>query len=88
MEQITYLNESGDFILHNAHKYSGIYMPLVNEGGLVSSVTPWLAGDCKTDQNNVLLPPAGMETLHESRAVRNFWVKAEGEAPWAGKRLC
>ena len=83
MEQITYLNESGDFILHNAHKYSGIYMPLVNEGGLVSSVTPWLAGDCKTDQNNFLLPPAGMETLHESRAVRNFWVKAEGEAPWS-----
>ena len=83
MEQITYLNEQGDFILHNAHKYSGIYMPLVNDGGLVSSVTPWLAGDCKADQNTFLLPPASMETLHESRAVRNFWVKPEGELPWS-----
>ena len=83
MEQITYLNEKGDFILHNAHKYAGIYMPLVNEGGVISSVTPWLAGDCKTDQNSFLLPPASMETLHESRAVRNFWVKLKGELPWS-----
>lgn len=83
MEQLSYLNEQGDFLLRHAHRYPGIYMPLVNEGGLVSSVTPWLAGDCKADQNTFLLPPASMETLHESRAVRNFWVKAEGEPPWS-----
>ncbi|MBD5552484.1 MAG: cellobiose phosphorylase [Lachnospiraceae bacterium] len=83
MEQLSYLNEQGDFILRQAHKYPGIYMPLVNEGGLVSAVTPWLAGDCKADQNTFLLPPAGMETLHESRAVRNFWIRPEGDAPWS-----
>ena len=83
MEQLSYLNEQGDFILRQAHRYPGIYMPLVNEGGLVSAVTPWLAGDCKADQNTFLMPPAGMETLHESRAVRNFWVKPEGELPWS-----
>ncbi|MBD5469346.1 MAG: cellobiose phosphorylase [Lachnospiraceae bacterium] len=83
MEQLSYLNEQGDFMLRHAQKYPGIYMPLVNEGGMVSAVTPWLAGDCKVDQNAFLLPPAGMETLHESRAVRNFWVKPEGELPWS-----
>lgn len=70
-------------MLRHAHKYPGIYMPLVNEGGIVSAVTPWLAGDCKADQNAFLLPPASMETLHESRAVRNFWVKPADEMPWS-----
>ena len=83
MEQLSFLNEQGDFILRHAHRYPGIYMPLVNEGGLISAVTPWLSGDCKTDQNAFLMPPASMETLHESRAVRNFWVKPAGEPPWS-----
>lgn len=49
----------------------------------MSSVTPLLSGDCKTGQNSFLLPPASAETLHESRASRNFWVKADGAEPWS-----
>ena len=83
MEQITYLNEFGDFILRNAQRYAGTYFPLVNEGGMISSVPPSLGGDCKPGQNAYLLAPASSETLHESRASRNFWVMQSGKAPWS-----
>ena len=49
---------------------------------MMSSVTPLLSGDCKTGQNTFLLAPASAETLHESRASRNFWVRIGG-APWS-----
>ena len=83
MRQLKYLNEQGDFVLQNAQNHSGIYFPLTNEGGMMSSVTPLLAGDCKTGQNTFLLAPASAETLHESRASRNFWVQVNGGAPWS-----
>ena len=50
------------------YRYPGVCMLLVNQGGQVSAVTPWLAGDCKADQNTFLTPPASMEMFHESRA--------------------
>ena len=55
MEQITYLNEFGGFILRNAQRYAGTYFPLVNEGGMISSVTLCLGGDCKTGQNVIII---------------------------------
>lgn len=83
MQQLQYLNEQGDFALRNAQNHSGIYFPLTNEGGMMSSVTPMLAGDCKTSQNTFLLAPASAETLHESRASRNFWVQINGGEVWS-----
>lgn len=83
MEQIRWIGDKGDFCLRNAQDYAGVYMPLVNEGGMISSVTPWLSGDCKSGQNAFLLAPASMETLHESRACRNFWVKVRGAKPFS-----
>lgn len=83
MKQLRFLNTKGDFILHDAQKHAGTYFPLVNEGGMIASVTSLLAGDCKTDQNTYLLAPASSETLHESRASRNFWVRIGEGAPWS-----
>lgn len=83
MEKITFTGTLGDFRLENAQRYPGIYFPLVNEGPLISSITPLLGGDCKTDQNTFLLAPASSETLHESRANRNFWVCIDGFLPWS-----
>lgn len=83
MELLKLLNKQGDFQLRNAQRYPGVYFPLVNEGGMISSVTPMLAGDCKTGQNTYLLAPASSETLHESRASRNFWVRIQGYEPWS-----
>lgn len=79
----TFLNKNGDFKLTEAERYQNVYLPMVNEAGMISSVTPMLAGDCKTDQNTYLLPPASAETLHESRASRNFWIIYENREPWS-----
>ena len=79
---LSFLNEWGDFTLNHAQRWPGVYFPLANEGGMMSSVTPLLSGDCKTGQNTFLLAPASAETLHESRAGRNFWVRIDGE-PWS-----
>lgn len=83
MKHLTLLNTKGDFLLQDAQLYPEVYFPLVNAGGMISSVTPLLAGDAKTSQNTYLLAPASSETLHESRAARNFWVRMEGYAPWS-----
>ena len=83
MELLKLINDRGDFVLRSAQRYPEVYFPLVNEGGMISSVTPMLAGDCKTGQNTYLLAPASSETLHESRAARNFWVRIDGQAPWS-----
>lgn len=83
MKHLTLLNAKGDFLLRDAQLYPEVYFPLVNAGGMISSVTPLLAGDAKTSQNTYLLAPASSETLHESRATRNFWVRMEGYEPWS-----
>lgn len=83
MENLKFLNCQGDFLLTDAQRCPEVYFPLVNEGNMMSSVTPLLAGDCKTDQNSFLLAPASAETLQESTATRNFWVCREGKAPWS-----
>ncbi len=83
MSELRFTNNDGDFILTEAQRYQGTYFPLVNEVGMISSVTPMLSGDCKTGQNTYLLPPASAETLHESRASRNFWIITDDCAPWS-----
>ncbi len=83
MEVLKFLNGQGDFLLTEAERCPEAYLPLVNEGGMMSSITPLLAGDCKTDQNTFLLAPASAETLQESTATRNFWVCRTGERPWS-----
>ena len=83
METLSFINSQGDFILQDAANVGGLYFPLVNEAGMISSVTPGLGGDCKTGQNTFLLAPASGETLHESRATRNFWCAVKGKRPWS-----
>ena len=83
MPELTFLNNQGDFILRDADRAPEMVFPLVNAAGMISSLTPRLGGDCKTGQNAFLLAPASAETLHESRASRNFFLTADGGAPWS-----
>jgi len=69
-----FIDEEGTFKLPNPDRNSYLYFPLVNEAGMMSSVTPAFNGDAKTDQNTFLLLPASVEDLHNSRAARNFWL--------------
>lgn len=73
----------GDFFLKDPELTGGLYFPLVNKNGMISSITPLLGGDCKTDQRHFALPPVTVQDLHNSRATRNFWLHIEGYGPWS-----
>ena len=45
------------FTLDKPENYSGLYLPVANEKGLKSSVTPNFGGDAKLNQNAFLLEP-------------------------------
>src|SRR5512133_2980433 len=79
----TFIDKNGTFHLDDPHKTSYLYFPLVNEAGMMSSVTPTLHGDAKADQHTFLLAPTSVEDLHTSRAARNFWVYLEGFGAWS-----
>lgn len=83
MLHLRYVNEWGDFHLDQAGDAPEMVFPLANESGMISSVTPRLSGDCKTGQNTFLLAPASAETLHESRASRNFFLRFQGPRLWS-----
>ncbi len=78
-----FTDEDASFFLHNAHRTSSLYFPLGNEAGIFSAVTPTLHGDIKADHNSFLTPPVSVESLHDSRSARNFWIKVNGVDPWS-----
>ncbi|WP_054955258.1 GH36-type glycosyl hydrolase domain-containing protein [Paenibacillus dakarensis] len=79
----TFTGKHGEFRLANPDRSSYLYFPLVNEAGMMSSITPTWHGDSKADQNSFLLAPVSSEDLHNSRAARNFWVYIEGKGAWS-----
>ncbi len=83
MERCRFLDENGTFTADDAGAYRGLYFPLAGQTGLKSAVTPYLAGDAKTDQNHFLLPPVSVGDLYTGRSCRNFWCVPEGGAPWS-----
>ncbi len=79
MKKYEYLDEFGTFRLENADNTSYLYFPLAAEEGIKSSITPYLGGDCKMDQNHFLLQPVSAEELHNNKSTRNFWcIMADG----------
>ena len=78
-----FTDDDGTFRLDDPQHTSALYFPLVNQAGMMSTVTPLLHGDAKTGQNSFLLAPTSVEDLHVSRAARNFWVTLEGQSPWS-----
>lgn len=78
-----FTGKHGEFQLANPDRSSYLYFPLVNEAGMMSSITPTWHGDSKADQNSFLLAPVSSEDLHNSRAARNFWVYVDGKGAWS-----
>ncbi len=78
-----FVDDQGTFALPHPDRHTYLYFPLVNEGGLVSVVTPMLHGDVKAGQHRFLTLPVSVEDLHISRAARNFWVNAAGYGAWS-----
>ncbi|WNS46527.1 GH36-type glycosyl hydrolase domain-containing protein [Paenibacillus sp. MMS20-IR301] len=79
----SFTGNNGDFRLEQPDRSSFLYFPLVNEGGMMSSVSPKLHGQVTSGHNTFLTPPISVEDLHNSRASRNFWVYAKGKGAWS-----
>ena len=73
MKKYEYLDDYGTFRLENPTDTSYLYFPLAAEEGIKSSITPYLGGDIKLDQNHFLLQPVSAEELHNNKSTRNFW---------------
>ena len=78
-----FINEDGDFQLGFPDRINHLYFPLVNETGMMSSITPELHGDIKIGHNNYLLPPVSIENLHNAKNNRNFWLFIENKGVWS-----
>ncbi|MDO5298286.1 MAG: cellobiose phosphorylase [Clostridia bacterium] len=77
-----FTDDQGAFVLPQPENNSELYFPLCSESGVLSSITPTLGGDCKTDQNGFLLSPVSACNLHNDKSTRALWVFADGES-WA-----
>ncbi len=73
MKKCEFLDSYGTFRLEKPENTSYLYFPVANEAGIMSSVTPFLGGDCKTSQNTFVLSPVSAEELHNNKSSRNFW---------------
>jgi len=78
-----FVDDADTFSLQNPHRVSALYFPLCNEVGIFSAITPTLHGDIKASHNAFLTPPVSIESLHDSRSARNFWIKVNGADPWS-----
>ena len=78
-----FIDDEGTFRLRNPQYHNSLYFPLVNTAGIFSAVTPTFHGDIKTDHNSFLLLPVSVESLHDSRSARNFWIQVDGCIPWS-----
>ena len=83
MVRCNYVGNQEEFYLENPEMYSYLYFPLANEQGVMSSITPDLAGDNKLGQNMFLMPPVSSENLHNDRSSRNIWCKVNGNHLWS-----
>lgn len=81
--QWVYTDDKGSFRWQNPTAVNELYFPLCNELGVMSSITPVLHGDIKTDQNHFLLLPVSVEDLHNSKASRNFWIHTKESGTWS-----
>jgi hypothetical protein len=78
-----FIDDDGTFEATNASASHRLYLPLVNEAGLLSTISPDGVGALTLDQHSFLAPPLVTEDLHQARGSFNFWVSQKGFAPWS-----
>lgn len=74
-----FIDNEGTFVLDDPQSISRLYFPLCNVEGIMSSITPDLHGDIKTDQNHFLLQPVSVFDLHNLKSKRDFWLSIATE---------
>lgn len=94
MKHTLTIQKNGQFFLKKPTDFSFLYMPLFNEHGAMSSITPTLAGDFKWDQHHFALPPVTSDDLMNQVPSRNFYFlvnhelwSTSGKTPWQKRYL-
>jgi len=70
-----FIDKFGTFFCKNAKDLKSAYLPLVNEAGIMSSITPELKGDIKLSQDKFLMAPLSSSDIKNTKVSRNFWVR-------------
>ncbi len=78
-----FVGKNGTFVLENPIMSNYLYFPLVNEAGMMSSITPTLHGDINTSQNSFATEPVSAIDLHNNKSSRNFWLLIDNEELWS-----
>lgn len=69
-----FIDNQGAFLSETANQINGLYFPLCNSYPFMSSISPDLHGDIKTDYNSFLLEPVSRVDLTNLKISRNFWI--------------
>lgn len=78
-----FVGEQGEFILESPTMNNYLYFPLVNESGMMSSITPSLHGDININQNAFVMEPVSAIDLHNKKTNRNFWLIINNKEIWS-----
>ena len=60
--------DTADFSIRDQQLRSDLFFPLTNEAGIMSDITPMLAGDCKAGQSKFLLTPVSVCNLKDDKS--------------------
>ncbi|MDZ7672491.1 MAG: cellobiose phosphorylase [Halanaerobiales bacterium] len=78
-----FVGDNGEFVLENPTMNNYLYFPLVNEAGMMSSITPSLHGNINTGQNSFVTEPLSAIDLHNNKSSRNFWLLIDNHKVWS-----
>ena len=83
-----FIDNKGTFTVREPHRYK-LYFPLTDKNGtLLSSISPNLGGDIKSDNEHFLTPPASMVDIRDNLLCRReFFIKVNSKGPGKTLRL-
>ncbi|MDD5195840.1 MAG: cellobiose phosphorylase, partial [Candidatus Omnitrophica bacterium] len=77
-----FIDNQGTFVSKNANQLTSLYFPLCNNS-IMSSISPDLHGDIKTDFNSFLLEPVSRIDISNLKSSRNFWIYINPGKIWS-----
>ena len=83
-----FIDDKGTFTSDEAYKINTLYLPLCNSLPIMSSISPDLHGDIKTDFNSFLLEPVSRINLSSLKSSRNFWLYINPKKIWSATGVC
>ena len=78
-----FIDDKGTFSSDTAHQIKTLYFPLCNSSPIMSSLSPDLHGDIKTDFHSFLLEPVSRIDLGNLKSSRNFWIYINPRKVWS-----